>query len=56
MDTLSNLNNIKALNDKISKWDDPDDPLAPLSSAQKDSFLDLAAIASNRPIPIEVID
>ena len=41
--------------DKLSKWDGEDNPLAPLNSTQKDSFLELAAIASNRSMPIEVI-
>ena len=40
--------------DKLSKWDGDHEPLAPLSLKQKDSFLELAAIASNRTMPIEV--
>lgn len=41
--------------DMLSKWDgDDDSALASLSTMQKDSFLELAAISSNRPMPIEV--
>nr|CAB3232543.1 conserved oligomeric Golgi complex subunit 3 [Phallusia mammillata] len=41
---------------KLNKWDKQADGkcLAPLGSAQEDSFLELASIASNRPLPIEV--
>jgi len=41
--------------DKLSRWDGEHEPLAPLTSKQKDSFLELAAIASNRYMPIEVL-
>ena len=41
--------------DMLSKWDgDNETALATLSTLQKDSFLELAAISSNRPMPIEV--
>ena len=40
--------------DRLSKWDGDDKCMAPLTARQKDSFLELAAIASNRPMPIEV--
>jgi len=41
--------------DKLSLWDHPgSDGLAPLDSCQKDSFLELASIASNRSLVKEV--
>ncbi|XP_076804078.1 conserved oligomeric Golgi complex subunit 3-like [Clavelina lepadiformis] len=41
--------------DKLSKWDGNEDScLAPLNELQKDSFLELASVATNRPMPIEV--
>nr|XP_039250250.1 conserved oligomeric Golgi complex subunit 3-like isoform X2 [Styela clava] len=40
--------------EKLSDWDSPTDPLAPLTSEQKDSYLELASIAGSRPLPIEL--
>ncbi len=42
---------------ELSRWDvdDKNEPLAPLHQLQQDSFLQLASVASNRPMPIEVI-
>lgn len=41
---------------RLNKWDRQADGdcLAPLQAKQEDSFLELASIASNRPLPIEV--
>lgn len=40
--------------EKLSEWDSPADPLAVLTSEQKDSYLELASVAGNRPLPIEL--
>ncbi|XP_033638194.1 conserved oligomeric Golgi complex subunit 3-like isoform X2 [Asterias rubens] len=44
----------KIMREKLSCWDRKEDPKAPLSDAQKDSFMDLTASVSNRPLPIEL--
>ena len=44
----------KIMREKLSAWERKDDPKAPLSDAQKDSFMELTTNVSNRPLPIEV--
>lgn len=40
--------------EKLSDWDSTTDPLAPLTSEQKDLYLELASTAGNLPLPKEL--
>ncbi|XP_071951133.1 conserved oligomeric Golgi complex subunit 3-like [Antedon mediterranea] len=48
------MRNAKVIREKLSYWEHKGDPKAPLSDIQKDSFMELATIASTRPLPIEI--
>lgn len=45
----------RSIMERLTMWDSPTDPLAPLTTEQKDSYLELASVANNRSLPIEVI-
>ncbi|XP_070539445.1 conserved oligomeric Golgi complex subunit 3-like isoform X2 [Ptychodera flava] len=51
---VAKMANPKLLREKLGAWELKVDPRAPLSDKQKDSFMDLTAISSNRPLPIEL--
>ncbi|XP_077988329.1 conserved oligomeric Golgi complex subunit 3-like [Glandiceps talaboti] len=51
---VDKMANPKQLREKLSVWELKTDPRAPLSDKQKDSFMELSTIASNRPLPIEL--
>ena len=44
----------KDLREKLGHWEIKGDPKAPLNERQKNSFMELATFAANRPLPIEV--
>ncbi|XP_038049939.1 conserved oligomeric Golgi complex subunit 3-like isoform X2 [Patiria miniata] len=44
----------KIMREKLSVWEQKNDPKAPLSDVQKDSFMELTTNVSNRPLPIEL--
>ena len=44
----------KTMREKLSNWERKEDPKAPLSERQRDSVMELATHAANRPLPIEV--
>lgn len=46
--------NQKVLREKLGSWEAKTTPRAPLSEKQKDSFMELTAVASNRALPKEV--
>ncbi|XP_033099795.1 conserved oligomeric Golgi complex subunit 3-like [Anneissia japonica] len=48
------MRNAKVIREKLSYWEHKGDPKAPLSDIQKDSFMELATIASSRPLPVEI--
>ncbi|KAL3848397.1 hypothetical protein ACJMK2_019255 [Sinanodonta woodiana] len=45
---------LKILRDRLASWDTKHDPKAPLTSRQKDFFIDLTSHASERPFPEEL--
>ncbi|XP_069704565.1 conserved oligomeric Golgi complex subunit 3 [Periplaneta americana] len=45
---------VRKLQDKLLEWEQPDRPLAPLSTSQRDIILDLSAEANTRPIPSDL--
>ena len=55
-DTLQTVEAIKAksLRERLSCWDSKQDPKAPLTDRQKDAFIELTTLSSNRRLPIEV--
>ena len=44
----------KKLRENLSLWDAKSEPKAPLTTAQKDLFIELTSFAAERPIPQEV--
>ncbi|XP_072033720.1 conserved oligomeric Golgi complex subunit 3-like isoform X2 [Amphiura filiformis] len=53
-DTATKVGSTKNVQEKLQHWDRKGDPKAPLSERQKDSFMELATHAANRPLPIEL--
>ena len=53
-DTFHRMSNSKTLREKLAAWDAKVDPIAPLTDKQKDSFIELTAHSSTRPLPSEV--
>jgi hypothetical protein len=45
---------IRKVQDKLLEWEQPDRPLAPLSTSQRDAVLDLSQEVNIRPIPCDV--
>ena len=48
------LVDIRKVQNKLLEWEQPDKPLAPLSTSQRDAVLDLSEEVNIRPIPKEV--
>ena len=44
----------RKLREKLSLWDAKNDPKAPLTTSQKDLFIELTSFAAERPLPAEV--
>ena len=44
----------KKLRENLSLWDAKADPKAPLTTSQKDLFIELTSFAAERPVPLEV--
>ena len=44
----------KKLREKLSLWDAKSEPKAPLTTGQKDLFIELTTFAADRPLPVEV--
>ena len=54
-DTLQKEPTAKVLRDNLSAWDAKIGPKAKLTEKQKDTFIDLTTVSSNRALPVEVI-
>ena len=55
-DTLQTEPSAKLLRDSLTEWDSKSDPKASLTEKQKDSFIELTTLSSNRLFPVEVLN
>ena len=49
-----NSSGVRNLRDRLTAWDAKTDAKAPLTDKQKDGFIELTTLSSNRPLPLEV--
>ena len=52
-DTLQKMQT-PSLREKVAAWEAKNNPVAALTSNQRDTFIELTTHSSNRPLPLEV--